>query len=147
MAQQMVSMARSFASIYEKKAELSPDSYRVIEDMASPCRENIEYLINAFPQMPEDVDRNMRSNDELLRWTLNWNYKTYLIRLAAKSTTGGTFSEIIFSFERIGSIIRELRKTSISMGTPASALNVPDLIKPPHLDEGVQDDEESKDFL
>ena len=71
MAQQMVSMSRSFASIYEKKAELSPDSYRGIEDMASPCRENIEYLINAFPQMPEDVDRNMRSNDELLRWTLN----------------------------------------------------------------------------
>jgi len=145
MAQQMVSMSRSFSSIYEKNAELSPESYRGIEDMASPCRGNIEYLINAFPQMPEDVDRNMRSNDELLRWTLNWNYKTYLIRLAAKSTAGGMFSEILFSFERIGSIIRELRKTCISMGIPASALNVPDLIKLPHLDEGVGDDEESKD--
>ena len=97
--------------------------------------------------MPEDVDRKMRSNDELLRRTFNWNYKTYLIRLAAKSTTGDTFSEILFSFERVGSIIRELRKTCMSMGIPASALNVPDLIKPPHLDEGVGDDEEPKDFL
>jgi len=147
MAQQMVSMAKRFTSIYEKKAELSPESYRGIEDMASPCRENIEYLINAFPQMPEDVDRKMRSNDELLRWTLNWNYKTYIIRLAAKSTIGGTFSEILFSFERVGSIIRELRKTCISMGISASALNVPDLINPPHLDEVVGDEEESKDFL
>jgi phosphate:Na+ symporter len=145
MAQQMVYMSRRFASIYEKKTELSPESYRGIEDMASPCRENIEYLINAFPQMPEDVDRNMRSNDELLRWTLNWNYKTYLIRLAAKSTTGGMFSEVLFSFERIGSIIRELRKTCISMGIPASALNVPDLIKPPHQDEGIGYDKKSKD--
>ena len=53
------------------------------------------------------------------------------------------FSEIIFSFERIGSMIRELRKTCISMAQPASALNVPDLIKPPHLDEGTGDEEQS----
>jgi len=130
MAQQMVSMAKRFTSIYEKKAELTPESYMGIEDMASPCRENIEYLINAFPQMPEDVDRKMRSNDEQLRQVLNWHYKTYLIRLVAKSTSGGIFSEILFSFERIGSIIRELRKTSKTMGIPASALHMPDLIDP-----------------
>jgi len=102
--------------------------------MAAPCRENIDYLISAFPQMPDELDRRMRSNDELLRQALNWNYKIYMIRLAAKSATGGKFSEILFSFERIGSIIRELRKTCISMATPASALNVPDLINPPHED-------------
>jgi len=40
-------------------------------------------------------------------------------------------------------MIRELRKTCISMAQPASALNVPDLIKPPHLDEGTGDEEQS----
>ncbi|OPY55053.1 MAG: Na+/Pi-cotransporter [Methanosaeta sp. PtaU1.Bin112] len=138
MAQQMVFMAQRFESMHEKNYEVSPESLRGIEDMASPCRDNIDYLINSFPEMPEDVDRKMRSNDELLRRTLNWNYKIYLIRLAAKSATGGTFSEILFSFERIGSLIRELRKTCISMATPASALNVPDLIKPPHQNEGIE---------
>lgn len=66
---------------------------------------------------------------------LNWNHKLYLIRLASKSSYSAMFSEIIFSFERIGSIIRELRKTSISMSLPSSALNMPDLIKPPNHDE------------
>ncbi len=73
---------------------------------------------------------HMRSNDELLRQVLNWHYKTYLIQLVAKSSSGGIFSEILFSFERIGSIIRELRKTSKTMGIPASAVHMPDLIDP-----------------
>jgi phosphate:Na+ symporter len=148
LAQQMVSLARRFDALLEKdKAAASQfqsqyqsqsvESRRGIEDMAAPCRENIDYLISAFPQMPDEVDRRMRSNDELLRQALNWNYKIYMIRLAAKSASGGKFSEILFSFERIGSIIRELRKTCISMGVPASALNVPDLINPPHEDEGI----------
>ncbi len=147
MAQQMVSMAKKFELMSEKKMTLSQDSYIEMLEMASPCRENIEYLMAAFPEMPEDVDRKMRANDELLRQVLNWHYKTYLIRLAAKSTSGEMVSEILFSFERIGSIIRELRKTSISMGIPASALNLPDLINPPHQDEGVRDEEGSEDFL
>lgn len=130
LMQQMVSMARGFERMREKKIELSPESHSSIQEMAAPCMENIEYLLAAFPEMPEDIDRKMRSNDERLRQLLNWNYKLYLIRLAAKSSNGGMFSEILFSFERIGSIIRELRKTSISIGLPASALHVPDLISP-----------------
>ena len=130
MAHQMTSMARSFEQMNEKKITLSPESLKGIEDMAAPCRENIQFLTNVFPQMPEYIDRKMRSNDEQLRQVLNWHYKTYLIRLVAKSTSGGIFSEILFSFERIGSIIRELRKTSKTMGIPASALHMPDLIDP-----------------
>jgi len=141
MAQQMVFMAKKFELMDEKKMTLNPDSYRGIQEMAASCIENMEYLLGAFPEMPEDIDRKMRSNDELLRQLLNWHYKTYLIRLAAKSASGGMFSDVLFSFERIGSIIRELRKTSISMGFPASALHVPDLINPPHQDEGVREDE------
>ncbi len=80
--------------------------------------------------MPEYIDKEMRSNDELLRQVLNWHYKTYLIQLVAKSSSGGIFSDILFSFERIGSIIRELRKTSKTMGIPASAVHMPDLIDP-----------------
>jgi hypothetical protein len=30
---------------------------------------------------------------------------------------------------------------NIAMAQPASALNLPDLIKPPHLDEGTKEDE------
>ena len=130
MAHQMTSMARSFEQMNGKKITLSPESLKGIEDMAAPCRENIQFLTNVFPQMPEYIDRKMRSNDEQLRQVLNWHYKTYLIRLVAKSTSGGIFSEILFSFERIGSIIRELRKTSKTMGIPASALHMPDLIDP-----------------
>jgi hypothetical protein len=141
MAQQMVFMAKKFELMNEKKMTLNPDSYRGIREMAASCIENMEYLLGVFPEMPEDIDRKMRSNDELLRQLLNWHYKTYLIRLAAKSASGGMFSDVLFSFERIGSIIRELRKTSISMGFPASALHVPDLINPPHQDEGVREDE------
>lgn len=142
MAQQMVSMAKKFEIMSEMKMPLSPDSYKGIQEMAALCRENIEYLMATFPKMPEDVDKKMRSNDELLRQVLNWHYKTYLIRLAAKSASSTKFSQILFSFERIGSIIRELRKTSISMGLPASALNLPDLISPPNHDEGALEDEE-----
>jgi phosphate:Na+ symporter len=142
MAQQMVSMAKKFEIMSEMKMPLSPDSYKGIQEMAALCRENIEYLLATFPKMPEDVDKKMRSNDELLRQVLNWHYKTYLIRLAAKSASSTKFSQILFSFERIGSIIRELRKTSISMGLPASALNLPDLISPPNHDEGALEDEE-----
>ncbi|HUS76458.1 MAG TPA: Na/Pi symporter [Methanothrix sp.] len=142
MAQQMVSMAKNFEMMSEMKMPLSPDSYKGIQEMAALCRENIEYLMATFPKMPEDVDKKMRSNDELLRQVLNWHYKTYLIRLAAKSASSTKFSQILFSFERIGSIIRELRKTSISMGLPASALNLPDLISPPNHDEGALEDEE-----
>ena len=80
--------------------------------------------------MPEYIDRKMRSNDEQPRQVLNWHYKTYLIRLVAKRTSGGIFSEILFSFERIGSIIRELRKTSKTRGIPASALHMLDQIDP-----------------
>ncbi|MBN1236129.1 MAG: Na/Pi cotransporter family protein [Methanotrichaceae archaeon] len=141
MAQQMVSMAKKFEQMSEMKMALSPDSYLGIQEMAALCRENIEYLLATFPKMPEDVDKKMRSNDELLRQVLNWHYKTYLIRLAAKSASSTKFSEILFSFERIGSIIRELRKTSISMGMPASALNLPDLINPPNHDEGAMEEE------
>lgn len=141
MAQQMVSMAKKFEQMSEMKMALSPDSYLGIQEMAALCRENIEYLLATFPKMPEDVDKKMRSNDELLRQVLNWHYKTYLIRLAAKSASSTKFSEILFSFERIGSIIRELRKTSISMGLPASALNLPDLINPPNHDEGAMEEE------
>jgi hypothetical protein len=47
------------------------------------------------------------------------------------------FSEILFSFERTGSMIRELRKTCIMMAIPASALNVPELIDSLHQDEGI----------
>jgi len=130
MAHQMTSMARSFEQMNEKKITLSPESLRGIDEMAAPCRENIQFLTNVFPLMPEYIDRKMRSNDEQLRQVLNWHYKTYLIRLVAKSTSGGIFSEILFSFERIGSIIRELRKTSKTMGIPASALHMPDLIDP-----------------
>ena len=132
MAYQMVSMAKSFEQMNEKKIKLSAESLRGIEEMATLCRENIEQLTGVFPQMPEDVDMKMRSNDELLRQVLNWHYKTYLIQLVAKSATGGGFSEILFSFERIGSIIRELRKTSKSMAIPASAIDMPDLIDPNH---------------
>lgn len=132
MAYQMVSMAKSFEQMNEKKIKLSAESLRGIEEMATLCRENIEQLTGVFPQMPEDVDIKMRSNDELLRQVLNWHYKTYLIQLVAKSATGGGFSEILFSFERIGSIIRELRKTSKSMAIPASAIDMPDLIDPNH---------------
>lgn len=132
MAYQMVSMAKSFEQMNEKKIKLSAESLRGIEEMAALCRENIEQLTGVFPQMPEDVDMKMRSNDELLRQVLNWHYKTYLIQLVAKSATGGGFSEILFSFERIGSIIRELRKTSKSMTIPASAIDMPDLIDPNH---------------
>lgn len=135
MVLQMVSMARKFESMKDKKMELSPESYAEIQEMALPCTENIDHLIRSFPEMPEDIDRRMRYNDERLRLILNWNYKLYLIRLASKSSYSAMFSEIIFSFERIGSIIRELRKTSISMSLPSSALNMPDLIKPPNHDE------------
>jgi phosphate:Na+ symporter len=130
MAHQMTSMARSFEQMNEKKITLSPESLRGIEEMAALCRENTEQLIGVFPEMPEYIDKEMRSNDELLRQVLNWHYKTYLIQLVAKSSSGGTFSEILFSFERIGSIIRELRKTSKTMGIPASAVHMPDLIDP-----------------
>jgi pyruvate kinase len=85
MAQQMVLMARRFELFHEKKSELSPETYHGIEEMASPCRDNIDYLINSFPKMPEDIDRKLRTNDELLRRTLNRNYKIYLVRLATKS--------------------------------------------------------------
>jgi phosphate:Na+ symporter len=135
MVLQMVSMARKFESMKDKKMELSEESYAGIQEMAIPCQENMDHLIRSFPDMPEDIDRKMRYNDERLRLILNWNYKLYLIRLASKSSYSAMFSEIIFSFERIGSIIRELRKTSISMSLPSSALNMPDLIKPPDHDE------------
>jgi hypothetical protein len=49
-------------------------------------------------------------------------------------------SEMLFAFERIGSIIRELRKTTISTGMPASALHVPDLINPPNHDEAIKEE-------
>ncbi len=143
MAQQMLSMAKKFETMREKKIELSSESFSSIQEMAVPCTDNLDHLLSAFPEMPEDIDREMRSNDERLRQLLNWNYKLYLIRLAAKSSSSAMFSEILFSFERIGSIIRELRKTCISMAQPASALNMPDLIKPPHLDEGTGDEEQS----
>ena len=130
MAHQMTSMARSFEQMNEKKITLSPESLRGIEEMAALCRENTEQLIGVFPEMPEYIDKEMRSNDELLRQVLNWHYKTYLIQLVAKSSSGGIFSDILFSFERIGSIIRELRKTSKTMGIPASAVHMPDLIDP-----------------
>lgn len=130
MAYQMVSMAKSFEQMNEKKIKLSAESLRGIEEMAALCRENTKQLMGVFPEMPEDVDMKMRSNDELLRQVLNWHYKTYLIQLVAKSSSGGIFSEILFSFERIGSIIRELRKTSKTMGIPASAIHMPDLIDP-----------------
>ena len=132
MAYQMVSMAKSFEQMNEKKIKLSAESLRGIEEMAALCRENTKQLMGVFPEMPEDVDMKMRSNDELLRQVLNWHYKTYLIQLVAKSSSGGTFSEILFSFERIGSIIRELRKTSKTMGIPTSAVHMPDLIDPNH---------------
>ncbi len=138
MAYQMASMARSFEQMNEKKIKLSAESFRGIEEMAALCRDNIEQLIGVFPQMPEDVDMKMRSNDEQLRQVLNWHYKTYLIQLVAKSATGGAFSEILFSFERIGSIIRELRKTSKSMAIPASAIHMPDLIDPNHENNNVE---------
>ncbi len=137
MAYQMVSMARSFEQMNEKNIKLSAESLRGIEEMAALCGENIEHLMGAFPQMPEDVDMKMRSNDELLRQVLNWHYKTYLIQLVAKSATGSAFSEILFSFERIGAIIRELRKTSKSMGIPASAIHMPDLIDANHENRGA----------
>ena len=130
MAYQMVSMAKSFEQMNEKKIKLSAESLRGIEEMAALCRENTKQLMGVFPEMPEDVDMKMRSNDELLRQVLNWHYKTYLIQLVAKSSSGGIVSEILFSFERIGSIIRELRKTSKTMGIPASAIHMPDLIDP-----------------
>jgi len=135
MAQQTVSMARVFEVMKDKKMALSSESYAGIQEMAVPCRENIEYLSATFPEMPEDIEKQMRLNDERLRQLLNWNYKGYLIRLAAKSSYSDMFSEILFSFERIGSIIRELRKTSIVMGLPAPALHVPDLINPPDQDD------------
>ncbi len=135
MVQQIVSMARKFEGMKEKKIELSEESYAGIQEMALPCQENMDHLIRSFPDIPENIDRRMRYNDERLRLILNWNYKLYLIRLASKSSYSAMFSEIIFSFERIGSIIRELRKTSISMSLPSSALNMPDLIKPPNHDE------------
>ncbi|HNZ05877.1 MAG TPA: Na/Pi symporter [Methanothrix soehngenii] len=128
MAHQMTSMAKSFEHMNEKKIKLSAESLRGIEEMAALCRENTEQLMGVFPEMPEDVDMKMRSNDELLRQVLNWHYKTHLIQLVAKSSSGGIFSEVLFSFERIGSIIRELRKTSKTMGIPASAVHMPDLI-------------------
>ena len=143
MAEQMVSMAKKFESMKEKKIMLSAESLVGIQEMAVPCTENLDHLLTTFPEMPEEIDRKMRSNDERLRLILNWNYKLYLIRLAAKSSYSAMFSEIIFSFERIGSMIRELRKTCISMAQPASALNVPDLIKPPHLDEGTGEEGQS----
>lgn len=137
MAQQMVSMAKVFEMMKDKKIALSPESYTGIQDMAVLCRENIEYLLATFPEMPEDIEKQMRLNDERLRQLLNWNYKGYLIRLAAKSSYSKMFSEILFSFERIGSIIRELRKTSTVMGLHASALDVPDLINPPDQDDAA----------
>jgi hypothetical protein len=44
------------------------------------------------------------------------------------------FSEVLFSVERIGAMIRELRKTSITMSAPVSASKIPDLIGLPDRD-------------
>ena len=86
MAHQMTSMARSFEQMNEKKITLSPESLRGIEEMAALCRENTEQLIGVFPEMPEYIDKEMRSNDELLRQVLNWHYKTYLIQLVDRKS-------------------------------------------------------------
>lgn len=131
MAEQTIAMAKKFEHIKEKKMPLSPDSLGDLLEMAAPCRENLDHLVASFPEMPGEADEVMRYNDEKLRQLLNWYYKTHVRRMAGGIRADGIFSEMLFSIERIGAIIRELRKTTISISIPASPLEIPDLIDLP----------------
>jgi phosphate:Na+ symporter len=136
MAGQTVGMAKKFEYMKEKKMLPSPESLADLQEMASPCRDNLDHLVTTFPYIPEEVDSIMRYNDEKLRQLLNWYYKTHVRKVAGKmSASDRMFSEMIFSIERIGAIIRELRKTTISINIPASSSRIPDLISQPDSDE------------
>ncbi|MDD3709530.1 MAG: Na/Pi cotransporter family protein [Methanothrix sp.] len=131
MVEQTVVMAKKFEHMKEKRMMLSTESLGNLMEMAAPCRENLDHLVEAFPEMPAEVDEAMRYNDEKLRQLLNWYYKSHVRRLAGGNKADGMFSEMLFSIERIGSIIRELRKTTISMAIPVSPLDIPDLVDLP----------------
>jgi phosphate:Na+ symporter len=135
MAGQTVGMAKKFQYMKEKKMPLSAESYADIQEIAAPCLENLDHLVAAFPVIPDEVDDKMRYNDEKLRQLLNWYYKTHVRKVSGKgSPADGMFSEVLFSVERIGAMIRELRKTSITMSAPVSASKIPDLIGLPDRD-------------
>jgi len=132
MAEQSVGMAKRFEHMKEKKILPSAESCKDLQEMAAPCRENLRHLMETFPDIAEDVDEKMRYNDEKLRQLINWYYKIHVRRVAGRgSSVDGVFSEVLFSVERIGAIIRELRKTAISMMRPVSPLKIPDMISPP----------------
>ena len=132
MAEQTVGMARRFEQMKEKNMPLSSEALGDLQEMATPCRENLQHLMATFPDMPAEVDEKMRYNDEKLRQLLNWYYKIHIRKVAGRgSSADGIFSEVLFSLERIGAMIRELRKTAVSMRTPATPLTIPDIITPP----------------
>jgi phosphate:Na+ symporter len=97
----------------EKGISLSLESKVAIQQTLVPCEKNLTILRESFPEISDSADAAMRSQDEILRNDMTWQYQQYLTRLSSgKSPSGSTFSLVLFQIERMAATIREIRKSS-----------------------------------
>lgn len=97
----------------EKSINLSLESKVAIKETLVPCEKNLTILRESFPEISDSSDAAMRSQDEILRNDLTWQYQQYLTRLSSgKSPSGSTFSLVLFQIELMAATIREIRKSS-----------------------------------
>lgn len=97
----------------EQGITLTERSKGALQHSLVPCSLNLETLARTFPAITDEVNEQMRRQDDLLRDVVTLQYNDYLNRFAAGRTTDGSeFSRALFQIEGMAGTIREIRKTA-----------------------------------
>jgi phosphate:Na+ symporter len=99
--------------IQERGITLTEASKTAIQYSLVPCGMNLTTLARDFPDISDAANERMRKQDDLLRESVNFQYREYLQRFASgKTPSGSEFSRVLFQIEGMASTIREIRKST-----------------------------------
>lgn len=113
LADQTGELVEIVHQIEERGIVLTDASQDAIQRTLIPCTMNMKMLADTFPDISDEINDAMRSQDDHLREIIHRQYQDYLIRFASHKTPSGTeFSRVLFQIEGMAGTIREIRKSA-----------------------------------
>jgi phosphate:Na+ symporter len=113
LADQTGELVEIVHQIQERGITLTEASKTAIQYSLVPCGMNLTTLARDFPDISDAANERMRKQDDLLRESVNFQYREYLQRFASgKTPSGSEFSRVLFQIEGMASTIREIRKSA-----------------------------------
>lgn len=112
LSDRIFTLSKKRMKIHEKNLTFSPESFAGYGAITSLLYRNLSELSEMFPDIDDEMNKRMRSNDEQFRLELNRLYQEHIQRLmSSRNSAGSVYSEILSSGEEVSATTREIRKT------------------------------------